>query len=113
MDCLFCSMVKGEIPISIVYESDRVIAFEDIHKVAPTHVLIIPKTHMASITELSPTDTSTLSEIQRAILEVAKRTGVDQTGFRVTTNRGKSAGQTVFHLHFHLIGGRELDTTLG
>lgn len=96
-----------------MYESDQVIAFEDINKVAPVHVLVAPKVHLESIIELKADDVSLLSELHKAILAVAQKSGVDQSGFRVVTNRGKSAGQSVFHLHYHVIGGRNLEVTLG
>jgi len=96
-----------------VFESEHVIAFEDLHKVAPVHVLVIPKVHVDSLLTLSKDDAALLSGLQAAIQAVAHITGVDQTGFRVVTNAGAAAGQTVFHLHFHVIGGRELALTLG
>ena len=113
MPCIFCRVVNGELPSAKVYESDLVVAFEDIQKVAPVHVLVVPKQHLASIAELSPLDGALLSEIQRAIQSVITANGLAETGFRVVTNHGESAGQTVFHLHFHVIGGRVLETSLG
>lgn len=113
MDCIFCKIVQGELPAKIVFESEQVVAFEDINKVAPVHILIVPRRHLASITELSADDTLLLAAIQEAVLAVTSAAGVDQTGFRVVTNKGTSAGQSVFHLHVHVIGGRDLDLSLG
>lgn len=113
MDCIFCKIAHGELPATVVYENDDVIAFEDIHKVAPVHVLLVPKTHLRSIAELSPDDTRLLSSIQSAVRNIIKTTGIEDTGFRVITNTGETAGQSVFHLHFHVIGGRDLQVTLG
>ncbi|MHB1627015.1 MAG: histidine triad nucleotide-binding protein [Bacilli bacterium] len=113
MDCIFCGIVNGRIPSKKVFESDGVIAFEDIQKAAPIHVLIVPKRHMESIMDLPDDDFTLLSELQQAIREVARLTGASKSGFRVITNRGASAGQTVFHLHYHILGGRELERSLG
>lgn len=113
MDCIFCRIVKGELPSNKVYESDLVMAFEDIHKVAPVHVLIVPKAHFSSILDLPPQETALLADIQQAIRSVADAFGLSDSGFRVVTNHGEPAGQTVFHLHFHVIGGRVLQTSLG
>ncbi len=88
-------------------------AFEDISKMAPTHVLIIPKKHLQSVLELDPTDGNLLSALQEAVIAVAKKTGVYETGFRVITNVLEEAGQTVFHLHYHILGGRKLEVSLG
>lgn len=88
-------------------------AFEDIAKMAPTHVLIIPKTHLQSVVELDSADGTLLTALQEAVVAVAKITGVYETGFRVITNVGEEAGQTVFHLHYHILGGRKLEVLLG
>ena len=113
MDCIFCKIATHEIPAMVVYEDDHVIAFEDIQKVAPIHTLVVPKMHLTSIIELPYDNTALLTSIQKAILHITKTTGVDQSGFRVITNYGTSAGQTVFHLHYHIIGGRDLQVSLG
>ncbi|MCY0876730.1 MAG: histidine triad nucleotide-binding protein [Firmicutes bacterium] len=112
MECIFCKIAAGELPAKKVFESEHVVAFEDIHKVAPVHVLVIPKVHRQSLLEVNPNDVDLLSGVQEAIRAVIKDTGIEQTGFRVITNSGAAAGQTVFHLHFHVIGGRELAMTL-
>lgn len=105
-NCIFCRIVKKEIPASIVYEDDQVFAFNDIAPQAPTHILIIPKKHVASVSDLA--DFIIISDIYRLIWEIAVQKGIDKTGFRVVLNHGERAGQSVPHLHFHLLGGREL-----
>lgn len=113
VDCIFCGIANGQIPAKKVFESDTVIAFEDIQKAAPIHVLVAPKRHLESIMDLPDDDLPLLSELQKAIREVARLTGAAASGFRVITNKGTSAGQTVFHLHYHILGGRELERSLG
>ncbi|HEY8346624.1 MAG TPA: histidine triad nucleotide-binding protein [Symbiobacteriaceae bacterium] len=107
-DCIFCKIVAGEVPATKVYEDDQVVAFEDIHPVAPVHVLVIPKKHLASVNDLRAEDTELLGRIFAAIQRVAAEKGVVESGYRVITNAGKDSGQAVFHLHFHVIGGRVL-----
>jgi histidine triad (HIT) family protein len=106
MDCLFCKMIKREIPGSIVYEDDRVIAFNDIKPQAPTHVLIVPKRHIESLNELQPGDDQIIGELVRRAAAIAKERGVSASGFRAVLNTNRDGGQTVFHLHLHLLGGR-------
>lgn len=113
MECIFCKIVDGIIPAKKVFESDQVMAFEDINKVAPVHILVIPKLHIESLLALSPQDAELLAQLQMGITSVAQKTGVADTGFRVVSNCGASAGQSVFHLHYHVIGGRELALSLG
>ncbi|MCI0182941.1 MAG: histidine triad nucleotide-binding protein [Acidibacillus sp.] len=112
MDCIFCRIINGELPSKKIYESEHVLAFEDIQKAAPIHVLIVPKLHVESILELPEDRPELLVELHKAIKEVATLTGVAQEGFRLVSNKGKAAGQTVFHLHFHILGGRDLELTL-
>ena len=106
-DCLFCKIAAKEIDSKIVHESDNVIAFDDINPAAPTHVLVIPKAHIASVQELSAEHSDLLGEIFSAISSIAESRGIAE-GYRVVSNVGRDAGQSVFHLHFHLIGGREM-----
>lgn len=113
MDCLFCKIANHDLKATIVVENEDVIAFEDINKIAPVHVLVVPKRHLQNIAELDPEDTRLLSAIQAAVQHIIQTTGIDQSGFRVLTNTGESAGQSVFHLHFHVIGGRDLNVSLG
>jgi histidine triad (HIT) family protein len=106
-DCLFCKIVAKEIESKIVLETDDVLAFEDINPAAPTHVLVIPKKHVASSHELRAADGDLLGKLFEAIASVAEKSGTAD-GYRVVTNVGPTAGQSVFHLHMHVIGGRQL-----
>jgi len=105
-DCLFCKIIRREIPGSIVYEDDRVIAFSDINPQAPTHILLVPKRHIASLNELSADDDALVGELVRRAAALAKDRGLSSGGFRTVFNTNRDAGQTVFHIHLHLLGGR-------
>ena len=105
-DCLFCRIVRREIPATIVREDEHTLAFRDIDPKAPTHVLVIPKTHVASLNEA--TDAATLGRLLLAAAAIAKAEGIDSTGYRTVINTGAEAGQTVHHVHVHLLGGRHL-----
>lgn len=105
-DCLFCKIVKGEIPSSKVYEDDTVYAFNDIAPAAPVHVLIIPKEHITSAADINADNSKVVAHIFEVAAKIAKEKGLSD-GFRVVTNCGDSAGQTVKHLHFHLLSGRD------
>ena len=105
-DCLFCKIIKGEIPSSKVYEDDMVYAFNDIAPEAPVHVLIVPKEHIASAAEINAENSAVVAKIFEAAAKIAEEKGLSD-GFRVVTNCGDSAGQTVKHLHYHLLGGRD------
>lgn len=109
VDCIFCKIVKGEIPSKKVYEDDRVVAFHDINPIAPVHVLVIPKKHIPSVLDIQEEDRELISHLHLCLQKVAKEMQVDQSGFRVVTNTGKHGQQTVFHLHYHVIGGRQLE----
>ena len=106
-DCLFCKIIAGEIPSSKVYEDDKVFAFRDINPQAPVHVLVVPKEHIASANELNDANAGAVSAGFTAIPKIAEAEGL-KDGYRVINNCGAAAGQTVMHIHFHLIGGREL-----
>lgn len=106
-DCLFCKIIAGEIPSSKVYEDDEVLAFHDIDKKAPVHVLIIPKKHVDSVATLEDADFDTAAHIMRVAQQLARELGL-KDGFRIVTNTGRDGGQSVSHLHFHLLGGRAL-----
>ena len=108
MDCLFCKIIAGEIPSSKVYEDDLVYAFNDISPAAPTHVLIIPKKHISSANELNEENASIVSHIFLVAAKIAGQLGIAENGYRIVNNCGKDGGQTVGHLHFHLLGGRNL-----
>jgi histidine triad (HIT) family protein len=107
-DCLFCRLVAREIPGSIVYEDDRVLAFNDINPQASTHVLVIPKRHIATLNDLQPGDDQLIGELVRRAAAIAETRGLAAGGFRTVFNTNRDAGQTVFHLHLHLIGGRHM-----
>lgn len=111
-DCIFCKIINGEIPSKKVYEDDRVLVFHDINPIAPVHVLVIPKQHLTSIMDLGEGEKELVGYIHLVIQKVAKALGIDETGFRVITNTGPHGQQTVFHLHYHLIGGRQLQWTM-
>ena len=107
-DCLFCKIVKGEIPSTKVYEDEFVYAFKDIHPEAPVHILVIPKKHIGSINKIEKEDEELIGKIFTTIKKVAKDQGIAESGYRVVSNCGKDAGQTVMHLHFHILGGKTL-----
>lgn len=107
-NCLFCRIAGREIPASIVYEDDRVLAFDDINPRAPAHVLVIPKRHVASLNDLGPEDDALVGELVRRAAAIASDRGLSSTGFRTVFNTGGDAGQTVFHIHLHLLGGRAM-----
>jgi histidine triad (HIT) family protein len=108
MDCLFCKIIDRQIPASIVYEDDRVLAFNDINPQGPTHVLVIPKRHISSLNELTEGDDQIVGEVVRRAAVIANDRGISAAGFRTVFNTNREAGQTVFHIHLHLIGGRSL-----
>jgi histidine triad (HIT) family protein len=107
-DCLFCKIIAREIPASIVYEDDRVLAFNDINPQGPAHVLVVPKRHIATLNDLTGDDDQIVGEVVRRAAAIAKDRGISAGGFRTVFNTNRDAGQTVFHIHLHLIGGRSL-----
>ncbi len=107
-DCLFCAIVAGEIPATVVSETDRGLAFRDINPQAPTHVLVIPKDHYPHVATLAAADGGLLAEVISRAHQVAATEGVSETGYRVIFNTGEQAGQAVAHVHAHLLGGRSL-----
>jgi histidine triad (HIT) family protein len=108
-DCLFCKIANKEIPSDIIYEDDYVMAFKDINPEAPVHVLVIPKEHIESMNEIKGNNSDYVVKIFEIIPELAKKLDVSETGYRVVSNCGKDAMQTVGHLHFHLLGKRSLN----
>ena len=106
MACIFCKIVNKEIPSSVVYEDDKVLAFNDIAPQAPVHILIIPKAHVASMAELE--DMEVVRDLFSVMKRLAEEKGIAKSGYRIVINHGKDAGQAVPHLHFHLLGGRPL-----
>ena len=111
MDCLFCKIVAGEIPSTKVYEDELVLAFRDIAPQAPTHILVIPKCHIGSVAEINGDNSAVVAHIFQVIAQVAENEGLEK-GYRVVSNCGADAGQTVDHLHFHILGGKELNTQM-
>src|SRR3954467_12373648 len=105
-DCLFCRIVKQEIPVPLLYDEDGVVAFRDINPQAPTHILVIPRQHIASLNET--TDAAAIGQLALAAAKIAKDEGIASSGYRTVINTNKDAGQTVFHVHLHLLGGRHL-----
>ena len=108
-DCLFCKIIRREIPATLVYEDDRVVAFNDINPQAPTHVLVVPKRHIATLNELSTEDDRLVGELVRRATAIAGERGLSAGGYRTVFNTNRDAGQTVFHIHLHLLGGRSLE----
>ena len=108
MSCLFCRIAAGEIPASIVYQDDRVIAFNDINPQARMHVLVVPKRHIATLNDLSTEDDELVGEMVRRAAAIASEAGYGESGFRTVFNTNADAGQTVFHIHLHVLGGRSL-----
>ena len=106
--CVFCKIVNKEIPARVVHEDDDVIAFHDTNPQAPTHVLVVPKRHIMGLGEATPEDEVMLGRLLLAARRVAEQTGIAESGFRTVINNGLQAGQTVFHLHVHVIGGRPM-----
>jgi histidine triad (HIT) family protein len=107
-ECIFCKMVSGELTPDVVLETDNVLAFRDLNPQAPTHVLAIPKRHIASINDLTAQDAALVGELYLAAQAVAAQDGLTESGYRTVMNCGEGAGQTVFHLHLHILGGRRM-----
>lgn len=105
-DCLFCRIVKGEIPATVVAQNDHCVAFNDINPQAPTHVLIVPREHIASLNEAK--DAATIGHLSLMAVEIARTIGLAERGYRTVVNTNADAGQVVFHVHLHLIGGRKM-----
>lgn len=106
-DCLFCQIAAGQAPARIVFQDDQILAFRDIHPVAPAHVLIVPRKHIENVTGAEPGDAILLGKMLLAAAEIAEQEGV-QDGYRLVVNNGVQSGQAVFHLHLHLLGGRSM-----
>lgn len=108
MDCLFCKIIKGEIPATIIYQDELVIAFNDINPQAPEHKLIIPRKHIATLNDLSTEDNALIGHIANTAKQLASTLGIADQGYRLLFNCNAGAGQTVFHIHAHLLGGRQM-----
>ncbi|MBE3591680.1 MAG: histidine triad nucleotide-binding protein [Thermoanaerobacter sp.] len=105
-DCIFCKIINKEIPSNIVYEDDLVVAFQDINPQAPVHILIVPKEHIPTLLDLNEDNKHLVSHAYMVAKELAKKEGIDKKGYRIVSNCGNDGGQTVYHIHFHLLGGR-------
>lgn len=108
MGCLFCKIVNKEIPAKVVLENEHAIAFHDVNPVAPTHLLVIPKKHIVSMHDVAPADTALLGEVFMLARNAAESLALHEKGYRIAVNNGENAGQSVFHLHVHVLGGRQL-----
>lgn len=111
-DCIFCKIANGKIPSNIVYEDEYVTAFKDLNPLTPVHILVVPKTHIKSLEEVTEENIKYVAAIQLAFSKVARIAGVNESGYRVVCNCGEDAGQEVKHLHFHLLAGKKLGTKI-
>lgn len=107
-DCIFCKIVKREMPSQIVYEDDRVMAFNDINPLAPVHILVIPKEHLTNVLDINENNADLIGHIHLVINRLVREKGIAERGFRIVTNCNPEGGQVVYHLHYHLIGGEKL-----
>jgi histidine triad (HIT) family protein len=107
-DCLFCGIVEGKVKANLVYQDDSIVAFKDIAPRAPVHILIITRKHLVSVSDIAETDRALIGQIFQVAAGLAREQGVADSGYRVVVNAGADAGQSVFHLHFHLLGGRQM-----
>ena len=112
-DCIFCKIAAGEIPANIIYSDEWVVAFNDISPKAPIHILIVPKEHLSGASDCDKKEAELLGHIFVIANELAKKFNINESGYRIITNNGKDAGQTVNHLHFHLLGGKDLGDLIG
>lgn len=112
-DCIFCRIARGDFGTEFVAQSANAVAFRDLDPKAPTHVLVVPRAHVPSLQEMPPDDSGLAAELLNLCVTVARQEGLGQSGYRVLTNDGPNAGQTVFHLHFHVLGGHRLSAGLG
>ena len=113
MECIFCRIIAGQIPADVVFQNEDFIAFRDIHPQAPKHILIVPKSHIASLTEADDKQQGLMGRLLLVAKEVAQKENIAAKGYRVTINCGPDGGQLVPHLHLHLLGGRRLDDQMG
>lgn len=113
MDCVFCKIIAGEISTKLLFQDDSVVAFNDIHPAAPTHVLIVPRKHILSLAHLTENETPLIGRMVEVANKLAKDGGIADAGYRLVINTGKEGGQVVPHLHMHLLGGRRLANGMG
>ena len=112
-DCIFCRIISGDIPSDTVFEDEEIVAFRDVHPLAPTHVLVVPRRHIESVNDLSANDAAFLGRMILAARHIAAQEGVSKSGYRLVVNSGPDSGQAVAHLHLHVIGGRSLKDRIG
>ncbi|MBI3187395.1 MAG: histidine triad nucleotide-binding protein [Gammaproteobacteria bacterium] len=108
-DCIFCKIAAGTIPANIVYQNDDVLAFRDLNPQAPTHILVIPKKHIATTNDITAKDAALIGQMYLAAKQIAKDEGIAESGYRTVMNCNRGAGQTVFHIHLHVLGGRQMN----
>jgi histidine triad (HIT) family protein len=111
-DCIFCKIVEGRIPSRKVYEDDNILAFDDIHPMAPVHVIVIPKQHISTLLEVDTDTADIMNLLTKAVQEVARIKGIEKKGFRFVINCNEEGGQVIFHLHIHVLGGKKLTDEL-
>lgn len=111
-DCVFCKIIAGEIPSTKVYEDNDVLAFRDINPQAPTHIIVIPKQHICCANMINEDNADVIAKIFSVIPKIAKEEGIAESGYRIVNNCGEHAGQTVFHIHFHILGGAEMNVSM-
>lgn len=111
-DCIFCKIIEGKIPSTIIYKDEKVTAFRDVHPMAPVHILIVPNQHLDDLNSVTIGDETSLGHMFTTAKMLAEKEGIQESGYRVVVNTGEAAGQTVFHLHMHLLGGKQLATKL-
>jgi len=113
IDCVFCKIIAGKSPGQLLYQDELVSAFRDNHPLAPVHVLVVPNRHIPSVNDLAPEDEPLIGHLFTVALQLARQEGVDQSGYRLVVNTGRHGGQGVFHLHLHLLGGRQMHALVG
>ena len=112
-NCIFCKIINGQSPATIVYKDEEIIAFRDIHPVAPTHLLIVPVKHIVSVNEVQPEDEAVMGRLFTVAKQLAEQAGIAESGYRLIVNTGAHGGQVVFHLHMHLMGGQRMRHPIG
>lgn len=111
-DCIFCKIINKELPSTVVYEDEQILAFKDINPVTPVHILVIPKKHISNLNEVEPEDEAVIGKIYTVIKQIARKEGIAEKGYRIIVNCGEDGGQEVGHLHFHILGGKKLGTKI-
>jgi len=112
-ECIFCKIVRGDIPATVLYKDEQVTAFRDIHPVSPTHILVVPNTHIASTNDVTQQDEQLLGHMLTVVKPIADKEGITESGYRLILNTGPDANQVVFHLHLHILGGQRMKHRMG